>query len=263
MASDLKTKETAAAPSLRVEREGGVATIVLDRPAVLNALNQAQRVGLIAQFTALADDPEVRVIVLTGAGRAFCAGQDQRESAAMDAKGAVARIDTYLDLYDAMRRTYKPIIAQVQGFAAGAGLQLALLSDIRIAANTAKFGMTEFNIGSAAITGSFLLKQVVGEVAMRRMVLYSDFVPADEALRLNLVHEVVAPEKLAARVAELASSMAARPVSGIRLTKAWWRTMTQADFELCREHTHASHAENYAGGHLTEGAKRFVAGERH
>jgi len=244
--------------ALRVARESGIATVTLDRPRVLNALDQAQRLALTETFVALAADPQVRVIVLAGAGRAFCAGQDQGESAAMSAQAASARIDAYLALYDAMRRADKPVIAQIQGYAAGAGLQLALLCDIRIAASTAKLGMTEFNIGSAAITGSFLLRLVAGEAAMRRMVLYSDFVPAEEALRLTLVQEVVAPEALAARAAELAATMAARPVSGVRLTKAWWREMSQEDFDLCARRARAAHAENYAGGHLTEGAERFL-----
>lgn len=252
-----------ASRELRVTQQAGVATITLDRPDVLNALNQTQRLALTETFKLLASDAAVKVVVLAGEGRAFCAGQDQKESAAMSAEQAKDRIDAYLALYDAMRRMPKPVIARIQGFAAGAGLQLALLADIRIAASTARVGMTEFNIGSAAITGSFLLRQVVGEAVMRRVVLYSDFIAAQEARELGLVHEVVEPGALEERVAGLATAMAARPTSGIRLTKEWWRVMSEEDFDRCRRQAHAAHAENYAGGHLTEGARRFVRGERH
>ncbi len=240
----------------------GIGSIALGRPAVLNALNRAQRLGLADAFARLDADPGVRAIILRGEGRAFCAGQDQRESAGMDAAAAVERIDHYAALYDGMRRVTKPIIAQCHGHVAGAGLQLALLCDLRIAAAGTRFGMTESNIGSAAIIGSWLLVPVIGEALMKRLVLMADFIVAEEALGWNLVHEVVPPEALAARCHAVAASLAAKPADGIRLTKAWWREMSEDGFRRCVATAHAAHAENFARGGFSAGSAAFVARAR-
>jgi enoyl-CoA hydratase/carnithine racemase len=118
--------------TLLVDIQDHVATLTLNRPEVLNALNHEQRQNLETAFKALDADDEVRAIVIRGSGRAFCAGQDQKESAAMDAQGASRRIEGYASLYTTMRLVSKPIISRVHGFATGAGLQIPLLSDLRI-----------------------------------------------------------------------------------------------------------------------------------
>jgi enoyl-CoA hydratase/carnithine racemase len=177
----------------------------------------------------------------------------------MDAAAARQRIDDYAALYDAMRALGKPLIAQLHGHVAGAGLQLALLSDLRLAAAGTRLGMTESNIGSAAILGSFLLIPVIGEALMKRLVLHSDFIDAEEARRWNLVHEVVPAEALAARVAEEAAALATKPADGIRLTKAWWRSMSEEGFRRAVETAHAAHAENFALGGFSRGSAAFVA----
>lgn len=241
----------------------GVATLTMTRPQVLNALNRAQRLDLTDAFAKLDADEAVRVIVLQGEGRAFCAGQDQKESASFDADGAHDRIEHYLRLYDVMRRVSKPVIARLQGHVAGAGLQLALLCDLRIASEDTKVGMTEFNIGSAAITGSFLLRPVIGEALMKRLIMMSDFIGAAEALSWHLVTEVHPATTLDARVAEIAAALAKKPPGGIRLTKAWWRTSTEADFQLVARGAHAAHAENFAAGALSAGARGFVDRGKH
>ena len=250
----------AAAHSVQVA--DGVAVVAMARPHVLNALNRVQRLGLAEAFARLDAAEEVRAIVLRGEGRAFCAGQDQRESAAMDAEAARQRIDDYVALYDVMRRVGKPLVAQLHGPVAGAGLQLALLCDLRIAAHDTRLGMTESNIGSAAILGSWLLAPVIGEAMMKRLVLMSDFIGAEEALRWNLVHEVVPAESLAARVAAAAAELARKPPGGIRLTKSWWREMSDDGFRRAAEAAHAAHAANFATGDFSRGAAAFVAARR-
>jgi enoyl-CoA hydratase/carnithine racemase len=248
--------------ALQVTVADGIGRIAMQRPQVLNALNRAQRLGLAAAFDRLDGDAAVRAIILSGEGRAFCAGQDQRESAAMDARAADARIDHYAALYDRMRRLAKPVIAQCHGHVAGAGLQLALLCDLRIAAAGTRFGMTESNIGSAAIMGSWLLAPVIGEALMKRLVLLSDFIPAETALGWNLVHEVVPEQALAGRCTALAADLAQKPANGIRLTKAWWREMTEDGFRKCCAAAHAAHAENFAAGGFSAGSAAFVSGKR-
>lgn len=250
------------AASLDVHVLNEVATVTLDRPQVLNALDRAQRLGLTEAFRRLDGDKAVRAIVLAGRGRAFCAGQDQRESAGMDAAAARERIDHYAALYATMRGLTKPVIGQLHGHVAGAGLQLALLCDLRIAGAGTRFGMTESNIGSAAILGSFLLVPVIGEALMKRLVLLSDFIGAQEALGWNLVHEVVPDDAVALRASALASELARKPPNGIRLTKAWWREMTEEGFQRAVAAAHAAHAENFATGAFSRGAAAFVAGAR-
>lgn len=110
--------------------------------------DRAQRLRLDAALRALDDDDAVRVLVITGSGRAFCAGQDQHESVAMDAAASAQRIDDYMSLYRTVRALRKPLVAWVNGVAAGAGLQIALMCDLRIASTAARIGMTELKVGS-------------------------------------------------------------------------------------------------------------------
>ena len=255
-------KAAAESPILLVDKADGVATLRLNRPRVLNALNHEQRDRLAAAFEHLGADPKVSAIVLAGAGRAFCAGQDQRESATMDAEGAERRITGYARLYDAIRRSEKPVIARLHGYAAGAGLQLALLADLRIAARTLRLGMTELKVGSAAILGSALLRTVVGEAAMKRLVLMADFIPADQARALGVVHEVVDDDRLEERVGEIATELAKNPPTATRLTKAWWRAMSEEAFAQAVAEAHRAHAANFAAGGVSAGARRFVAREK-
>ena len=247
---------------LRIEVEDGVATLTLSRPEVLNALNHEQRANLERAFTHFDGDESVRVIVLRGEGRCFCAGQDQKESAAMDAHGASRRIEGYASLYTTMRKLRKPIIARLHGYATGAGLQLALLSDLRIAEEGAKFGMTELNVGSAAIMGSAFLLPVVGESVMRRLVLLSDFVDAREALSMKLVHEVHSSADLDPRIDSIARGLAGRAPLAVALDKEWWRVMGDDLFNAAMEHARSAHARNFAAGGLSAAAKSFVARTR-
>ncbi|OZI29783.1 hypothetical protein CAL29_16785 [Bordetella genomosp. 10] len=247
---------------LHVDVRDKIATVTLNRPQVLNALNHEQRGNLETAFKALDADEAVRVIVLRGDGRAFCAGQDQKESATMDAAGAHRRIEGYASLYTLMRSLSKPIIARIHGYATGAGLQLALLSDLRIASAESKLGMTELNVGSAAIMGSAFLLPLIGEAEMRRLVMLSEFVDAEKALSMKLVHEVLPPEALDARVAEIATRMAGWPPLGIALTKEWWRKMGDELFFAAMDQARESHAKNFAAGGLSHGARKFLERER-
>ena len=245
--------------TLQTQMADGIATFTLNRPQVLNALNHEQRHNLELAFRAAAAEEAIRVVVIRGAGRAFCAGQDQKESATMDAQGASQRIEGYAALYTAMRELEKPIVACVNGYATGAGLQIALMSDLRIADANAKFGMTELSVGSAPIIGSAFLLPVVGEAIMRRLVLLSDFVPADVALAMNLVHEVQPADRIEARVQEIAAGLVARAPLAVALTKAWWRQMGDALFTAAMDQARVAHARNYAAGGLSKGAQAFVA----
>lgn len=244
--------------TLLLEKRGSVAYVTLHRPEVLNALNHESRQNLIVTVQKLQTDPDVRVVVLQGAGRAFCAGQDQKESSQFDHAGAARRIETYGQLFDTMRRLTKPVVAKIHGYAVGAGFQLALLADLRIASESAKVGLTELNVGSPCITGSALLWPIAGEAVVRRLVLTAEFVLAPEALRMGLVHEVVPEGELDAGVETLVAQLCAKPALAIQLSKEWWRLMTEDDFQLALQHAVQAHAENFEAGGVSQGSRHFL-----
>ena len=242
---------------LSITLNGAVATLEMNRPQVMNAFDRAQRHRLDTALRALDVDDTVRVLVLTGRGRAFCAGQDQHESAAMDAAASAQRIDDYMALYRTLRALRKPIIARVNGVAAGAGLQIALMADLRIASAAARIGMTELKVGSVAVTGSFLLQAHVGEAAMRRLVLLAEVLDAQQSLQLGLLHEVHAEDALDARIAALGAQLATLAPGPLALTKQWWSAMSNDAFEAAAAAAKAAHAANFASGTYSAGAQRF------
>lgn len=245
--------------TLRLETTNSVAYLTFNRPEVLNAMNHELRTGLTAQLKELNDDDSVRVVVLQGAGRAFCAGQDQKESRQFTAEGAARRIETYVALFQALRDMNKPILAGIRGYAVGAGLQIAALADIRVATPEAKFALPELKIGAPAITGSGILWPIIGEANVRRLVLTSDFIDSAEALRLGLVHEIVSEDELGARVKALSEQLADKPPLAVRLCKEWWREMTATSFAQTAAHAVGAHASSYASGELRAGAAKFLA----
>jgi enoyl-CoA hydratase/carnithine racemase len=215
-----------AADVVLLDIRNQIAHLTLNRPRVLNAINGAMRMRLTQALQELDQDPEVRVIVLGGAGRSFCAGNDLRESATAGTDIAEQRAEEYFALYDTVRRLTKPMIMRLHGHCTGAALQISLVADLRIAGASAKIGMTELNVGMPVVIGSSLLLAVVGEAVMKRLILLADFVSAEHALALNLVHEVVDDGVLDARIDEIAAGLATRSTGAIALTKAWWLQIT-------------------------------------
>lgn len=256
------TRPTAAPPCVTLEIDGATALITLDRPEAMNAFNAKQRELFRAALIDADAEETVRVIVITGRGKAFCAGQDQYESAGMDAAGSAARIDSYLDLYRIFRALRKPVIARINGVAAGAGLQIALLSDLRIASTSARFGMTEFKVGSAAIVGSALLWPIIGEAATKRLVLLAEIASAEQSLALGLVHELVDDQDLNRRVAEHCALIAGWSPASVAITKGWWKEMGDDMFEKACSAARQGHAANFASGAYSAGAKKFTSRRR-
>jgi len=219
---------------ITVESDGPVRRIAFNRPDKLNAITSAMRQELIAAFDDAVSDGAVRVIVLAGEGRSFCAGQDISEIKERVVEEAT-RAAEFKRLYGALHTCPKPVIARLHGHAAGAGLQMALLCDLRIAAKDARIGMTEFNVGLPVFIGSHLLRSIVGEAAMRRLVLYSDFVDGPEAQRLGLATEVHEEADLDARVAQIAAKLASRNPDAVRRTKLGWAETSATWFDEMME----------------------------
>jgi len=209
--------------SVRCEVDGSVATITLNRPEARNSLTEEMKVGLLDALRRCAADGTVRAVVLTGAGRAFCAGQDLREHADHLAGGQA--LDTVREHYNpiilAIATMPKPVIAALPGVAAGAGASIAFACDFRIAVRTASFMMAFARVGLAADSGaSWTLQRLAGPAKAAELLMLAEPVPADQALALGLLTRVVADAgELAAHAGELAARLAAGPTAAFAAIK--------------------------------------------
>ena len=204
---------------VEVTRDGAVTTITLNRPEVLNALTAATHEALASALDD-ARDPEVRAVLLTGAGRGFCVGQDLTEfrESAGDIAGRLR--STYHPNVLRIRALEKPVVAAVNGPAAGAGLSLACACDVRLAADSASFVPAFINIGLVPDSGGALFVQrLLGPARAFEWMASGRALTAVEAHAWGLVSEVVERDALMARAAEVAGEWAARPTRGVALTK--------------------------------------------
>ncbi|XAS76091.1 enoyl-CoA hydratase-related protein [Dermatophilaceae bacterium Sec6.4] len=194
---------------------GGVATVRLNRPTAMNALNLAVKESLLATLQELSADAKVRVVVLTGTGRAFCVGQDLNEHVAQLRSGQILSstvVQHYNPIMTLLHTMDKPVIAAVNGVAAGAGASLAFAADARFVADTAGFNTSFAAIGLSSDTGaSWTLPRLVGYPAARELLMFPRTVPAEEAQRLGLVTRLVPAAELDATVAEYAAQLATGP----------------------------------------------------
>lgn len=214
---------------LRVEVDGPVATLTLDRPAALNALTVPIKVALREALESIAADREVRAVVLTGAGRAFCAGQDLAERDEPDAAPLEIEVrERYNPIIRALRSMGQPVIAAVNGVAAGAGASLAFACDMRIASEEARFVLAFGRIGLVPDSGAtWFLPRLVGPAKAAELALVGDPVDAAQALRLGLVSKVVPGPELMSEARALAERLAAGAPLALALTKgALQRSMT-------------------------------------
>jgi 2-(1,2-epoxy-1,2-dihydrophenyl)acetyl-CoA isomerase len=207
-------------PEVETSREGAVLMITLSRPDVLNALNAAMHAGLAAALKEAARDPEIRAVVLTGAGRGFCVGQDLTEF--REAPGDIGERlrSTYHPNVLAIRALEKPVIAAVNGAAAGAGLSFACACDLRIASEAATFVPAFINIGLVPDSGgTYFVTRLLGPARAFEWLSSGRRLTAAEAHAWGLVSEVVEADALPQRAAALAAELAAMPTRGIGMTK--------------------------------------------
>jgi enoyl-CoA hydratase/carnithine racemase len=205
--------------NLEITREAGVACLTLNRPDKRNAIDDATRAALTEAFAGFEDDAAIRVVILTGAGTAFCAGVDlatAQSSAAASSIVTRPRLTAPLDAFS------KPVIAALNGAAIGGGLELALACDIRIAAAGARFGLTEAKIGSLpASGGTQRLAGAVGRTIAAQMLFTGELISAEQALAAGLVSELHAPDALMGRAFALAEVIAENaPLSLVAIKKA-------------------------------------------
>jgi 2-(1,2-epoxy-1,2-dihydrophenyl)acetyl-CoA isomerase len=218
-----------------VEAAEGVATVTLNRPAALNSLTVPMKEALLAVVRRLERDASVRAVILTGAGRAFCAGQDLRERQQPDAAPLGAEVrERYNPIIRAMRSLPKPIVGAINGVAAGAGASLAFACDLRVAADGARFVLGFGAVGLVPDSGAtWFLPRLVGAARAAEMALLSDPVPAADALRIGLVSRVVAADELLPTAHDIAARLAASAPHAVALAKraldtSWDRTLDEA-----------------------------------
>jgi 2-(1,2-epoxy-1,2-dihydrophenyl)acetyl-CoA isomerase len=204
--------------------EAGVATLTLNRPDSLNALNRRLHADLRRALDRAAGDPTIRCLILTGAGRGFCSGADLVDSAALSSGGvpdlAKALDTTYNPLIRAMRDLPKPIVAAVNGIAAGAGASIALACDLVMAAKSASFIQAFCKIGLIPDAGStWLLPRHVGRARAAALAMLGDKLPADQAESWGLIWRTVDDDKLMDEATKLGRHLATQPTKALGLIK--------------------------------------------
>ena len=224
------------------EKNQKVAVITLNRPERLNAINADLLKGLIEFLAAARQDDEVRAVILTGAGRAFCAGEDLKQTSAGKSLAEwIEETDGLQDVQRAVLALGKPLIAAVRGYALGGGCEFAMSCDIRLADDDAKFGFPETEVGLTVTTaGTKLLAQLVGLGKAKELIFTGDVVDAHEALRIGLTNKVVSAENLASEAMIMAQKIAQKSPLALKLSRIAIDQGLHASFEQTLE-LEASH----------------------
>lgn len=246
-----------AEAALRVERRGGVVRCTLDRPP-LNLFEPGLIAAVRSTFVSLAADASVRVVVLTGAGRAFTGGMDVHVLRDLDRERARALITTLHDAIDAVHRAPFPVVAAVNGHALGAGFELALACDLRIAAAEATLGLPEVRVGVPSVIQAALLPPLVGPGRAAELLLTGATIGAREALGWGLVNRVVERGELEAAVDATVAAIVAAAPGAVRSQKALIIRWRESDLTSAVRAGIEAFAASYATAEPREGASAFL-----
>ena len=236
---------------MRYEKSDNIATITLNRPDVLNAVNERMGEELLDALRSAERDDEVHCLIITGSGRAFCAGEDIQDLRGQYGRGENPKLGErlllkYNPIIRQIRRMQKPVIAAVNGVAAGAGAGIAYSCDIRVASDNARFLQAFIKVGLAPDSGtSFFLPRLVGFSKALELSLTGDELTSKDAERLGLVSKVVPAEQLMGTARELANKLAQGPSTAIGLTKRALNKSTSSDLETVLEYE--SYLQEIAG----------------
>lgn len=237
--------------------QDGVALVRLNRPEARNALSVPLRRELAEAFTALAGDDSIRVAILTGDARAFAAGADLAEMAEMDVLGAMAR--PVASLSAPIEKFPKPLIAAIEGFCLGGGLEIALMADILVAAEGAKLGLPEIRVGVLPGNGGTQrLPRLVGRPAAMLMLLTGEPVDATRALAMGLLSEIVPTGEAVARALAIAQKIAAMPPVAAMLIKELVREGAEASLPAAQAMERRAMALLFATEDRREGVAAFL-----
>ncbi len=249
----------ATEPVLRRTDRDGVAWLTLNRPRARNALSLSLMAALDQELAAIGDDPAVRVIVLAGAGPAFCAGHDLREMRADPSRAAYE--ETFAACSRLMLRIVrlpKPVIARVHGVATAAGCQLVATCDLAVAADTARFATPGVNIGLFCSTPMVALSRAVGRKPALEMLLTGDLIDAARARELGLVNRVVAESELDSAVGDLAAQIAGKSPLTVAIGKEAFYRQGEMDLEAAYRYTADVMTRNMLARDAAEGIDAFL-----
>ena len=246
------------------EDTGAVARLTLNAPERLNALSDAMLAALQEAFEALSQDRSIRVIVLAGAGRAFCAGHDLKEmTAGREAPDNGAAY--FKDLFDrcarmmqTLPRLPQPVIAEVHGLATAAGCQLVASCDLAIASEDARFGVNGVNIGLFCSTPMVALSRNIQRKKAFEMLTTGQFIPASEAERLGLINRSVPASELTAATTEMANLIASKLGSAVKIGKSAFYDQIQMPLDQAYDFTRDVMVENLANKDTEEGIQAFL-----
>lgn len=243
---------------------GAVAHLTMTAPARLNALSDGMLAALTAELAKIGQDKTIRAVILSGAGKAFCAGHDLREMQAgrtAPDKGAAYFADLFArctDLMLTIQRLPQPVIAQVHGIATAAGCQLVATCDLAVAAIGTKFGVNGVNIGLFCSTPMVALTRNIPAKAAFEMLVTGRFIDTDEALRLGLINRAVLHENLATETMELAQTIAAKLGSAVRVGKRAFYDQAGLTTEAAYAHAGAVMVQNMLQPDTAEGIAAFL-----
>ena len=245
--------------NIALDKEGGVGIVKMNRPAAMNALNSETLGELKEAFGHLKDDDGVKVIVITGEGKAFVAGADIAEMKDMTGEQAKEFSKAGQKVFSKIAGMKKPVIAAVNGFALGGGCELAMACDIRIASEKAKLGQPEVNLGIIpGFAGTQRLSRLVGAAKAKELIFTGDMVDAQTALSIGLVNQVVGPDELMDVCMEMANKIASKGPAAVKLAKKVINRGIEEKLEKGSEYETDEFGECFAKGEAKEGMSAFM-----
>lgn len=254
------TQAVAAEPLLLRQDDGGVVTLTLNRPAQFNSLSQALMRELQTELDRIAADERMRVVIMAGAGKAFCAGHDLKEMRSDASKAFQQQLFRQCSkLMLTLVRMPQPVIARVHGIATAAGCQLVSMCDLAVASDNARFAVSGVNLGLFCSTPSVGLSRNLGRKQALEMLLTGEFIDAQTALARGLVNRVVPLEQLDAEIRKLTDSILAKTPVAIKLGKQAFYRQLEMGLEQAYDLASETMACNMMAEDAREGIDAFVA----
>lgn len=234
---------------IETKEEDNIGIITLNRPKTLNAWHKPMRDEMVDALNSFESNRKIRSIILTAVGdRAFCAGQDLGEAKTFNPDRAEAWIEEWRIVYGTIRGLTKPLVAALNGLAAGSGFQVALLADIRVGHPGVKMGQPEINSGIASITGPWIMKEMLGLSRTIELALTGRMMEAEECHQIGLIHKLVPQKQVMKEALNTAKILASKPQVAMRLTKQRFREVTEQGFQEVLRAAARIHREGYATG---------------
>ncbi|AET66547.1 enoyl-CoA hydratase/carnithine racemase [Desulfosporosinus orientis DSM 765] len=245
--------------TILVDIEDGIAILTLNRPAVLNALNDQVFIELADVASTFAADPSVRVVIITGGEKVFAAGADIGQMASASAVDVATSDKPSHQAFQLIENMPKPVIAAIAGYALGGGCELSLVADIRIAADNAQFGLPEIKLGILpGAGGTQRLPRLIGSGRAKELIFSGDFINAEEALRIGLVNKVVPADQLFIEAKKMAKKYVDRGAVALLMAKSAVNEGLRMDLEAGLQYEHKCFSLLFATEDQKEGMMAFL-----